>query len=110
MTGFRISRTISLLTLGATLAFAGAADAGDGATAYIIGDSDNAVAGSPFTAGSNPKQVAIDLSEKLLLVTNEDRDDMSIFKINQKTGVPTQVSGSPFPINVGPRESSLPGE
>jgi 6-phosphogluconolactonase len=60
------------------------------------------VAGAPFTAGSNPKQVAIDPSEKLLVVTNEDEGDMSIFKINQKTGVLTQVSGSPFTTNVGP--------
>jgi 6-phosphogluconolactonase (cycloisomerase 2 family) len=59
------------------------------------------VAGSPFTAGANPKQLAIDPSEKLLVVTNEDEDDMSIFKINQKTGVLTPVSGSPFPTNIG---------
>ena len=71
---------------------------------FVINKSTGAltpVAGSPFTAGANPKQVAIDPSKKLLLVTNEDENDVSVFKISRKTGVLTQVGGSPFPTNTG---------
>ena len=59
------------------------------------------VAGSPFTAGSNPKRLAVDPSSEFLYVTNEDEDNMSVFTIDPTTGVLRNVSGSPFPTNVG---------
>jgi 6-phosphogluconolactonase (cycloisomerase 2 family) len=59
-----------------------------------------AVAKSPFTAGSNPKEVATDPSGKFLFVTNEDGDNMSGFKIG-RTGKLTKIKKSPFATNVG---------
>jgi 6-phosphogluconolactonase (cycloisomerase 2 family) len=60
-----------------------------------------AVAGSPFTAGSNPKRLAVDPSGKYLYVTNEDADNMSAFSINAGSGVLTAITGSPLATNVG---------
>ena len=59
------------------------------------------VAGSPFTAGPNPKRLATDPSGKFLYATNEDSDNMSVFSIDAKTGVLTTVTGSPFATNIG---------
>jgi 6-phosphogluconolactonase (cycloisomerase 2 family) len=60
-----------------------------------------AVAGSPFTAGPNPKRLAVDPSGKYLYATNEDSDNMSAFSINAGSGVLTAITGSPFATNVG---------
>jgi 6-phosphogluconolactonase (cycloisomerase 2 family) len=60
-----------------------------------------AVAGSPFTAGPNPKRLAVDPSGKYLYTTNEDSDNMSAFSINAGSGVLTAITGSPFATNIG---------
>jgi len=59
------------------------------------------IAGSPFTAGGNPKRLSADPSSEFLYVTNEDEDDVSVFTIDPTTGVIRQVPGSPFPTNIG---------
>src|SRR3981189_3844063 len=105
MTGSRILRIISLLTLAATLACAGAANAGDGATVYIIGDADiggfssktsAAITGSPFSSLSCPDLGAVKKS-KLLFVPDACNSEIRVFKINSKTDALSEVSGSPFP-------------
>jgi 6-phosphogluconolactonase (cycloisomerase 2 family) len=53
------------------------------------------VAGSPFAAGMQPAMVAIDNTGTFLYVANQASGDVSAYKVS--SGVPTQVTGSPFP-------------
>jgi 6-phosphogluconolactonase len=54
-----------------------------------------AVAGSPFGAGTQPVMAAIDSTGTFLYVANQGSNNVSAYKVS--SGVPTQVSGSPFP-------------
>jgi len=55
-----------------------------------------AVAGSPFTAGSNPQFVAIDPTGKFAYAANEGSSNVSAYAINATTGALTAIPGSPF--------------
>ena len=52
------------------------------------------VAGSPFTAGTQPVAVAVDSTGTLVYVSNSGSNNVSAFK--SASGVLTQVPGSPF--------------
>jgi 6-phosphogluconolactonase (cycloisomerase 2 family) len=52
------------------------------------------VAGSPFSAGTQPVSVAVDVNNAFLYTANKGSDDISGFTV--KSGVLTQVTGSPF--------------
>jgi 6-phosphogluconolactonase (cycloisomerase 2 family) len=54
------------------------------------------VAGSPFTAGSNPSTVTADASGKFAYVTNAFSDTLSAYSVSPGTGTLTQIAGSPF--------------
>ena len=54
------------------------------------------VAGSPFTAGSQPSFVALDRSGSFLYAANRASEDISAYRVNEVTGFLTPVSGSPF--------------
>ena len=98
--------------------------------AFTINSSTGALTpatGSPFTAGTNPKNVAVDPSGRFVYVTNEDAGEAPIaaavrlaaaaaapgdgglsgFSVNQETGVLTPIPGSPFTTNVGPEGVTL---
>jgi YVTN family beta-propeller protein len=47
-----------------------------------------ALAGSPFTAGTNPGSVTVDPSGKFLYVTNIGSSDTTVFTLDAVTGVP----------------------
>lgn len=53
------------------------------------------VAGSPFGAGTQPVMAAVDATGTFLYVANQGSNNVSAYKVS--SGVPTQVSGSPFP-------------
>ncbi len=74
-----------------------AADHGNNAVASFSIQSSGAlspVAGSPFAAGTQPVMAAIDSTGTLLFVANQGSNNVSAYKVS--SGVPTQVSGSPF--------------
>jgi 6-phosphogluconolactonase (cycloisomerase 2 family) len=52
------------------------------------------VAGSPFAAGTQPVMAAIDATGTFLYVANQGSNNVSAYRVS--SGVPTQVSGSPF--------------
>ena len=54
------------------------------------------VSGSPFAAGSEPLSVAFGLGGRLLATANGLGDNVSVFSVNQRTGVLSMVPGSPF--------------
>jgi 6-phosphogluconolactonase (cycloisomerase 2 family) len=56
------------------------------------------VAGSPFSAGTNPKSIAIDPSGHFVYVANFGSDSISIFSLNKKTGFLTPISILPFAL------------
>ncbi|HLY02541.1 MAG TPA: beta-propeller fold lactonase family protein [Candidatus Cybelea sp.] len=65
------------------------------------------VSGSPFEAGSGPAAAAWLESQggwgnSDLFVTNTGSDNISVYKVNAKTGALTQVKGSPFAAGSGP--------
>jgi 6-phosphogluconolactonase (cycloisomerase 2 family) len=68
-------------------------------SAYTINAATGAltpVAGSPFTAGSVPIEVAVDPTGKFAYVSNDGSDNVTAYAINAATGALAPVVGSPF--------------
>jgi len=62
------------------------------ATTGVLGA---AVAGSPFTAGTNPYSVRVDQADRFVYVGNDGSANVSEFTLNSGTGVLTPVAASP---------------
>jgi hypothetical protein len=78
-------------------------------SAYTIDPSTGAltaIAGSPFTAGSFPRSVAVDPSGKFAYVLNEG-GNVSGYTINPSTGALTTIVGSPFTTGGDPRSMAV---
>jgi 6-phosphogluconolactonase len=56
------------------------------------------VAGSPFSVGRTPYDVATDITGDHLYVANRDDSTVSVFSVDAGTGALTEISGSPFPL------------
>lgn len=74
----------------------------DGVSVFRIGASGalTVVGGSPFAAGANPENVAVDPAGKFVYVGNNSLGSHSLifgFAIDAATGSLTQIGGSPFP-------------
>jgi len=75
-------------------------------TAYSVGIPSGAlvaVAGSPFTGTTGPRNMALCHSGQLLYVANGDTNGVSGYKIDLATGALTPVPGSPFAGGNAPR-------
>ena len=59
-----------------------------------------AVPGSPFTAGTNPRSLALYFDS--LYVANSGSSDISVYQIDQSTGVLTPYSPATFATGAGP--------
>jgi 6-phosphogluconolactonase len=74
-----------------------------------------AIAGSPFitctstttACTNNPVWVAIHPSGKFLYTANKGTSNVSVFSIASTTGVPTQITGSPFATGTAPVFASV---
>jgi 6-phosphogluconolactonase len=66
------------------------------------------IAGSPFTAGTNPASVTVDPAGKFAYVANTGEEyagstgSVSGFSIDATTGALTPIAGSPWPVNDNP--------
>jgi 6-phosphogluconolactonase len=63
------------------------------------------VPGSPFPAGTVPSAVAPNYDfypVPFVFVANSQSNDVSIYRIDDTTGVLTPLAGSPFPVGSGP--------
>lgn len=85
----------------------------DNVSVYTLNQSTGAlvqVPGSPFPAGDSPDQVAFSpvVSGYLFAaVTNALSGNVSVFRVNQTTGVFTEVVGSPFATSTAPQGISF---
>jgi len=64
------------------------------------------VAGSPFPAGTGPLAIAVDLKGQYAFVANGGSNNVSVYSIDQATGVLSAVAGSPF-ATAGPHPQSV---
>jgi hypothetical protein len=74
---------------------------GQNVSGYAVDASSGAltpVAGSPFSAGTEPLGVAIDPTGRFAYVANSGSNNVSAYAITATTGVLTPVAGSPFPM------------
>lgn len=55
-----------------------------------------AVAGSPFTAGTNPTALTVDITNKFLYVANSGSNDVDAYTIDSNNGILTPLAGSPY--------------
>ena len=80
------------------------ADGNTAVQAYTFNSSTGALtplAGSPFAAGISPDGLSVDPSGQFLYATNYTGNTISAYKLDPVTGVPTQISGSPYPSSGG---------
>ncbi len=61
----------------------------------------------PVPTGANPVALAIDPSGVFLFVANKGSDSISVFSIDQKLGILTEVAGSPFATAAGPSSVAI---
>jgi len=90
--------------------FAAVANSGDNTVSvYSVNQSTGVftqVAGSPFATGAGPQSVAFSPSVSgnlFAAVANSGDSTVSVYAVNQSTGVFTQVAGSPFATGAGPQ-------
>jgi 6-phosphogluconolactonase len=57
--------------------------------------------------GSEPEKLVMDPSGNYLYVMNAGSDNISVFSIDTKSGVLTEISGSPFPIGLVPLNMAI---
>ncbi len=65
---------------------------------------------SPFKVGAKPKNVAYSSCincEYFLAVTNEDSNNVSVFKVNSNTGDLMEISSSPLAVGLSPQSVSF---
>jgi hypothetical protein len=77
----------------------------NGVSVYSVDDATgalSAVAGSPFTTGTEPDALAIDASAEVLDVANGGSANVSVYAINRSAGPLTAVIGSPFAAGTSP--------
>jgi 6-phosphogluconolactonase len=82
-----------------------AANAGSNTISVWLLDSQghpSAVSGSPFTAGTAPRALAVDPLSKFAYVANQSSNDISAYAINSSDGALTAVNGSPFAAGTAP--------
>jgi 6-phosphogluconolactonase len=82
------------------------ADSGDNdLSAYTVDALSGAlspITGSPFSAGSSPQSVAVDVRGKLAYLANKASNNISGYTIDQSTGAIIQMTGSAFPAGSSP--------
>ena len=61
-----------------------------------------AVAGSPFAAGTGPTSLRVSGNGKFLFVSNYTSNNVWAYRINSSTGALSPVAGSPFGAGAGP--------
>jgi 6-phosphogluconolactonase (cycloisomerase 2 family) len=77
---------------------------------YVVNNSTgalSAVAGSPFTWPTGPRDSVVELFGKYVYVANGGTDGVSGYSIDATTGALSPVSGSPFAGGGGPRGIAL---
>lgn len=90
---------------GQTTAFAFVSNSGSGSvSAFAISNSGglSVVPGSPFTAGAGAEFMAFDAVHKMLFISNQGANSLSVFSVNAGTGMLTAVPGSPFTAGARP--------
>jgi 6-phosphogluconolactonase len=60
------------------------------------------IAGTPYSAQSNPQGAALSPNEKFLIITNSSSLSVSVFAVDSTTGQLVQIPGSPFPTASSP--------
>lgn len=89
----------------ANSSFAFVTNSGSGTvSAFTISNSGamSPVSGSPFTAGVGSEFLAYDPVHKLLFVSNQGADSLSVFGVDTSSGKLGQISGSPVPTGARP--------
>ncbi|MCU7797827.1 MAG: lactonase family protein [Candidatus Thiodiazotropha sp. (ex Myrtea spinifera)] len=73
-------------------------------SSYLIDASNGNLSdiGTPIATAGKPTAVTTDLSASFLYATNDVTDNVSVFAVNSGSGVLTEISGSPFPIELNP--------
>jgi 6-phosphogluconolactonase (cycloisomerase 2 family) len=66
----------------------------------------SAVAGSPFTAGTDPSFVSVDPTDRFVYVVNEGSANVSEFTLDS-TGALTPLAGSPVPVGNNPSDMAI---
>ena len=61
-----------------------------------------AIAGSPFTAGTAPRDAAMSPDGSHVFIANAGSNNLSVYARNTATGVLSPVAGSPFATDVNP--------
>ena len=90
---------------GQTTAFAFVSNSGSGTiSAFAISSSGglSVAPGSPFTAGGGAEFMAFDPVHKLLFVSNQGANSLSVFSVNTTSGMLSAISGSPFATGARP--------
>jgi 6-phosphogluconolactonase len=90
---------------GQTTAFAFVSNSGSGSvSAFAISSTGglSVAPGSPFAAGAGAEFMAFDSVHKLLFISNQGANSLSVFSVNTGTGMLTSVQSSPFPTGARP--------
>ncbi|HWZ43976.1 MAG TPA: beta-propeller fold lactonase family protein [Candidatus Saccharimonadales bacterium] len=88
-----------------TASFAFVSNSGAGTVSVFAVDTAGglfAVAGSPVPSGGGAEFMAFDSVHKLLLVSNQTANSISVLSVNTSTGALTAVPGSPFATGARP--------
>lgn len=87
-------------------AYAYVANAGTLSTYSINPSTGGAVAGSPFSAGTDPSAVSIDPTDRFVYVVNDGSANVSEFAL-ESTGGLTPLAGSPVPVENDPGSMAI---
>ncbi len=81
----------------------------DQATAFVLNGQQSwePVSAVTFAPGSQPGSLALHPSGRWLLVGNRGTQSVAVFAIDPWTGVPTEVSGSPFAVSLIPMQLAV---
>lgn len=83
----------------------------DGVSVYPISTSNGTlgapVAGPPFTTGSFPYSVSVDITGEFAYVANAGQADVSEFTLDSSTGVLTPIQGSPVAAGDNPTSVAI---
>ncbi len=85
-------------------------NASSGALAAVLepsGTTGTTVVAPPVPTGANPVALAVDSRGAFLFVANKNSNSISAFSIDQKTGILTAVTGSPFATAAGPSSLAI---
>ena len=67
----------------------------------------SAIPGSPFTAGTQDRWIAVNASGTYAFVSNQGDNTLSVYGINHSTGALTPLAGSPYPVGTTPNSVTV---